>query len=74
VSVEVLAGPVVAHRRAWVGVAGGDLDVAEADASVEHGRDEGVASVRTRRVRWFRVAIEAVSWRESTSLPARRSV
>jgi hypothetical protein len=42
VSVEVLAGAVVAHGGAWVGVAGGDLDVADADAGVEHGGDESV--------------------------------
>jgi hypothetical protein len=39
-----LAGSVVAHGGAWVGVAGGDLDVAEVDADVEHGGDEGVAA------------------------------
>src|SRR4051812_7295866 len=43
VSVEVLAGAVVAHGGAWVGVAGCDLDVAEVDACVEHGGDVGVA-------------------------------
>ena len=42
-SVEVLAGSVVAHGGAGVGVAGGDLDVAEVDAGVEHGGDVGVA-------------------------------
>jgi len=31
-AVEVLAGPVVAHRGAWVGVPGGDLHVAQAHA------------------------------------------
>ncbi|GAA3383325.1 hypothetical protein GCM10020369_08790 [Cryptosporangium minutisporangium] len=47
--VEVLAGSVVAHRRSWIGVAGGELDVAEADAGVEHRGDEGVAEhVRVR--------------------------
>jgi hypothetical protein len=39
VAVEVLAGPVITHRGTRVGVAGGDLDVPEVDASVEHGRD-----------------------------------
>ena len=39
VTVEVLAGPVVAHRGAWIGMAGGDLDVPEVHASVEHGCD-----------------------------------
>src|SRR6266508_2997213 len=43
VAVEVLAGPIVAHRGARIGVARGDLHVAEADAGVEHGRHEGVA-------------------------------
>ena len=31
-SVEVLAGTVVAHGGAWVSVVGGELDVAETDA------------------------------------------
>jgi hypothetical protein len=39
VAVEVLAGSVVAHGGALVGVASGDLDVAEVYARVEHGRD-----------------------------------
>jgi hypothetical protein len=43
VAVEVLAGTVVAHGGAGVGVAGGDLDVAEVDAGVEHGGDVGVS-------------------------------
>jgi hypothetical protein len=30
---------VVAHGGTWVGVAGGDLDVAEVDAGVETGRE-----------------------------------
>jgi hypothetical protein len=42
VPVEILACPVVAHCGAWVGVACGDLNVAEADSCVEHGGDEGV--------------------------------
>ena len=42
-AVEVLAGPVITHGGAWVGVAGGDLDVAQVDSGVEHGRDVGVA-------------------------------
>ena len=42
-AVQVLASPVVAHRGARVGVAGGDLDVAQVDASVKYGRDECVA-------------------------------
>jgi hypothetical protein len=41
VSVEVLAGRVVAHGRAWVGVSGGGLDLGKADSGVEHG-DERV--------------------------------
>src|ERR1700722_14102324 len=35
-------GPAVAHCVSRVGVAGGDLDVPEIDASIEHRRDEGV--------------------------------
>ena len=41
-AVEVVAGAVVAHGGSWVGVAGGDLYVAQVDAGVEHGSDEGV--------------------------------
>jgi hypothetical protein len=40
--VEVLPCAVVAHGRAGVGVAGGDLHVAKVHAGVEHGGDEGV--------------------------------
>jgi len=43
VAVEVVAGSVVPHRGAQVGVAGGDLDVSQVDARVEHGRDKCVA-------------------------------
>jgi hypothetical protein len=43
VPVEGLAGPVVAHGRARVGVGGGFLDVPEWDAGVEGGGDEAVA-------------------------------
>ena len=39
-SVEVLAGPVVAHGGPWVGVAGGDLHIAQVDTGVEHRGDE----------------------------------
>src|ERR1019366_815608 len=42
VAVEVLAGPVVTHRGARVGVAGGDLDIPQVHAGIEHGRNEGV--------------------------------
>jgi hypothetical protein len=41
-AVEVLAGPVVTHRGARVGVAGGDLDVPQVYSSIKHGRDEGM--------------------------------
>ena len=41
-AVQVLAGPVIPHSRARVGVPGGDLDVPEVNASIEHGRDEGM--------------------------------
>ncbi len=60
-AVEVLAGAVVAHGCSRVGVAGGDLHVAEADAGVEHGRDEGVAQhvrVHSRRA----VARRGAAW------------
>jgi hypothetical protein len=39
VAVEVLAGSVISHRRARVGVAGGDLDVSEVDAGIGTGRE-----------------------------------
>lgn len=42
VSVEILAGSVVAHGGARVRVAGGDLYVSEVDSSVEHRGDVGV--------------------------------
>jgi hypothetical protein len=43
VAVEILAGAVVTHRGAWVGVAGGDLDIAQIHPGIEHGGDERVA-------------------------------
>ncbi len=43
VAVEVLAGSVIPHSGARVGVPGGDLDVPKVNASVEHGRDERVS-------------------------------
>ena len=42
-AVEVLACSVVAHGGSGVGVAGGDLNVAQVDAGVEHRGHEGVA-------------------------------
>jgi hypothetical protein len=42
VTVEVLMGPVIPHRGAGVGLPGGDLDVAQVHAGIEHGRDERV--------------------------------
>ena len=49
-AVEVLARTVVAHGGAGVGVAGGDLDVTQVDASIEHGGHERVSQhVRVRR-------------------------
>ena len=38
-AVEVVAGPVIPHRGAGIGVTGSNLDVAQISASVEHGRD-----------------------------------
>jgi hypothetical protein len=35
VAVEVLAGSVIPHRGARVGVAGGDLDIAQVNSSIE---------------------------------------
>ena len=39
-TVEILAGSVIAHRRPRVSMAGRDLHVAQIHARVEHGRDE----------------------------------
>src|SRR5216683_5783774 len=39
VAVEVLAGPVVTHRGARVGVGGGDLDISQVHARVKIGRE-----------------------------------
>ena len=41
-TVEILAGPVVPHCGARIGVPGGDLDVAQVHARVQHGRHECV--------------------------------
>jgi len=43
-TVEILAGSVIAHRRPRVSMAGRDLHVAQIHARVEHGRDERVWS------------------------------
>jgi hypothetical protein len=49
VTVKVLAGPVVTHRGARIGMTGGDLDIPQVHTSVQHGRDEGMAEhVRVR--------------------------
>ena len=42
-AVEVLAGSVIPHRGPRIGVPGGDLDVPQIHAGVEHGGDEGMA-------------------------------
>ena len=39
-AVQVLAGPVVPHRRSGISVAGGDLHVAQISASIETGREQ----------------------------------
>ena len=41
VAVQVLTGPVVPNSGARVGVTGGDLDVPEVDAGIEHGQVGG---------------------------------
>ena len=38
-AVEIGTSPVVTHRGARIGVAGGDLDVPEVDAGIETGRE-----------------------------------
>jgi hypothetical protein len=43
VAVEVTVGPVVAHGHTRVGVAGGDLHIAQADAGIQHGGHVDVA-------------------------------
>ncbi len=52
-AIEVLAGSVIAHRRPRVCVAGRDLHVPQVHSRVEHGRDERMPSLRTRRVRRY---------------------
>jgi len=39
VPVEVLAGPVIAHGRARIGVPGGDLDITQANPGIQTGRE-----------------------------------
>ena len=41
-AVEVLAGPVVTHRGAGIGMAGSALDSTQVHARIEHGRHEGM--------------------------------
>jgi hypothetical protein len=41
-AIQVGAGPVVTHRGAGIGVAGGDLDVPEVHAGIKHGGHESV--------------------------------
>jgi hypothetical protein len=48
VSVEVLAGPVVAHRGPRVSVPGLDLDIPQVHARIQHGRDERSARLDLR--------------------------
>ena len=53
-AVEVLARSVVAHRGARVGVTGGDLDIPQVDACIEHGGDERMPEhVRMCRAAWM---------------------
>ena len=48
-TVEVLAGSVITHGGAWVGVPGSDLDIPQVDARVQHGGDKCMAQhVRMR--------------------------
>ena len=62
-AVEIGTSPVVTHRGARIGVAGGDLDVPEVYAGIEHRGDKRVASFRSRRVQRISVAV---------GLPSRR--
>jgi hypothetical protein len=42
VPVEVLAGPVIPHGGAGIGMPGGDLDIAQVNPSIQHGRHESM--------------------------------
>jgi hypothetical protein len=68
VTVKVLAGPVIAHCRARVGVAGGDLDIAQVHPGVDHGRNEGVP----KHVRMRSGDLYASSLGESAQAACRR--
>ena len=61
-AVKVIACPVITHSRARVGVCG-DLDVAQVNASIEHGRYEGYLPW-PRRNPW-REAVSASEAREA---------
>ena len=43
VTVKILAGPVLPHRRAWISMAGRDLNIPQVHPGVQHGRNERVA-------------------------------
>ena len=53
--VELVAGPVVTHRRAWIGVPGGDLHVAEVHSSIRR-----PLSVMQRQRRKRRYSVQSV--------------
>ena len=65
--VEIVPCAVVAHRRAWVRMAGGDLHVAQVDTGIEHGGDEGVA----QHVRMHPRRRHPSSLRQGTQAPLR---
>jgi len=44
VTIEVLAGPVVAHGRPGVGVPGGDLNITQVHPGIQTGRERKCAS------------------------------
>ncbi|MGH7732932.1 MAG: hypothetical protein ACREOE_04305, partial [Gemmatimonadales bacterium] len=51
-AVQVLAGPVIPHRRAGISVAGGDLHVAQVSTSVDTGSQQ-----RSNGVEWLLVML-----------------
>jgi len=68
VAVEVLAGSVVTHGGARVGVPGSDLHVSEVDASVEHDRDERERSMcgcALAKAAWVLAALKRDGWIET---------
>jgi hypothetical protein len=62
VAVEVAAGAVVAHGGAPIGVAGGDLHVAQAHAGVQHGGHD-MCLIMCGWIFGMRVFVTVARWR-----------